>query len=483
MRREAPVHAMTATEIGEAVRSRALSAVEVAYAMLGRIERLDGELGAFLQVTPDAALEAARSLDAALARGDELGPLAGVPVAFKDNMDLAGARTTCASRALARYVARESAPCVQSTLDAGAVPLGKLNMDEFAFGSSTESSAFGITRNPWDTSRVPGGSSGGSAAAVAAGLVSVSLGSDAGGSIRQPASFCGVIGVKPSYGMIPRNGIAGFISSLDQAGPLTRSVEDAACCLDVLAGRSAYAPRRFRDALYQDVRGMRIGVIPSFMEARGLSDEVRFAVAGAVARLAEAGAHVVEVDLPHAHAALSAYYVLGPLEVLANLADFDGPGEGGVRAFLAGGLEEGCVPGLGREARRRMMLGAYLALTYEGQDLRRAAVELRRLIECDYGHAFEAVDVIVAPVTPRSAFCLGEVGDPGEMHLSDMFTVSVNVAGNGALSMPIGLGDSTGLPVAVQVISPAGQDEAMLSVAAALERAYGKPPLAPAFFE
>lgn len=479
---------MTASQMRRGLLAGEFSANEIARAMLARIDVVNPRVGAFLELTADEALRAAARVDELIARGAqaELGPLAGVPVAFKDNLHMRGTRTSCASRMLDAYESPFTADCVARMLEAGAVPLGKLNLDEFAFGSSTESSAFGKTRNPWDLERVPGGSSGGSVAAVAAGLAPVALGSDAGGSIRQPGAFCGVVAVKPSYGTVPSHGVAAFVDGLDQVGPIARTVEDAALVMNVIAD----GPVDYVEGLGRDVRGMRIGYVPSFMEMRGLSSEVRVAVEDAIEQLRAMGAQLVEVDLPHAEDAMSAYYVLGPRAAFANLARFDA-GRFGHR--LAGAAREGglsrhdldqpgfCRPDFGPEAKRRILLGAYLLHSEEGEAYYRAACALRALVKQDYDRAFERVDAIVAPVTPRTAFKFGEVSDPHEMHLSDMFTVSVNVAGNAAMSMPVGLGRDSGLPVGVQLIAPAMRDGNMLRVAAALEAVYGPAPVAPVF--
>ena len=322
---------MSVAEIQAGLAAKEFSAAEVARGSLERISAADEAVHAFLQVTEDLALQAAARVDAAVAEGRlaELGPLAGVPVGYKDNMNLTGTRTTCSSNMLRDYVSPYTATCVQRTLDAGALPIGKLNMDEFAFGSSTETSAFGPTRNPWDLERVPGGSSGGSAAAVAAGLVPVTLGSDTGGSIRQPGSFCGIVAVKPTYGMVSRYGVVAFGSSLDQVGPFARSVADAALALNAIVGRdeldctSQPCDVDFTANLADGARGLRVGVVPAFLEAEGLAPEVKAKVEAAASALEAAGAELVEVELPHARAAMSAYYVLGPCEAFSNLARFD----------------------------------------------------------------------------------------------------------------------------------------------------------------
>ncbi|MCI2241709.1 Asp-tRNA(Asn)/Glu-tRNA(Gln) amidotransferase subunit GatA [Adlercreutzia faecimuris] len=483
---------MSVRQIQAGLAAREFSAAEVARATLERIGAADEAVHAFLQVTEDLALAAASRVDAAAAEGRlaELGPLAGVPVGYKDNMNLTGTRTTCSSNMLRDYVSPYTATCVQRTLDAGALPIGKLNMDEFAFGSSTETSAFGPTRNPWDLGRVPGGSSGGSAAAVAAGLVPVTLGSDTGGSIRQPGSFCGIVAVKPTYGVVSRYGVVAFGSSLDQVGPFARSVEDAALALNAIAGRdeldctSQPCDVDFTANLAEGAAGLRVGVVPAFMEAAGLTAEVRAKVEEAASALEAAGAVLVDVELPHAQAAMSAYYVLGPCEAFSNLARFDSvrygycdPGH----ADLGSQYEASRERGFGPEARRRIMLGSYLLSAGVYDTYYYPAQQVRTLITRDYLDAFEKVDVILAPVAPRTAFKFGEIGDPTEMYLSDMFTISINIAGNGGMSMPVGLGADTGMPVGVQLIAPPFRDANMLRAAAALEQVFGPAPVAPAF--
>lgn len=468
------------------------TAREIAEASFKRIEELDGEVHAFLELTKDAAFEQAAKIDEALANGtfDEMGPLAGVPVAFKDNMNYEGTHTTCSSLMLENYVSPYTATCVAKTIEAGGIPLGKLNMDEFAFGSSTETSAFGRTFNPWDLERVPGGSSGGSSAAVAAGLATLTLGSDTGGSIRQPGSFCGTVAVKPTYGVVSRYGVVAFGSSLDQVGPFARNVQDAALAMNALAGHdpldctSQPVTTDFTANLAEGVSGMRIGVVPAFMEAEGLAPEVRAKVEEAVGHLRQMGAEIIEVELPNAQAAMSAYYVLGPCEAFSNLARFD--------SVRYGYCEPGCKDlghqyeasrsaGFGPEARRRIMLGSYLLSAGVYEKYYYPAQQVRTLITQDYVKAYEKVDCIIAPVAPRTAFKFGEIADPTSMYLSDMFTISINIAGNGGMSMPVGLGADSGMPVGVQLISPAFKDENMMRAAAALETVYGAAPVAPAF--
>ncbi len=483
---------MGVSRIRQGLAAKEFSATEVARGTLDRIAEIDGQLHAFLEVTEDAALDAAAKIDAAQAAGalDDAGVLAGVPIAYKDNMNLEDTHTTCASRMLENYVSPFTATCVARTLDAGAIPVGKLNMDEFAFGSSTETSAFGPTRNPWDTTRVPGGSSGGSAAAVASGELPVTLGSDTGGSIRQPGSFCGVVAVKPTYGVVSRYGVVAFGSSLDQVGPLARSVEDAALVLDAISGRdeldctSQEVGTDFTADLAEGVSGMRIGIVGAFMEAQGLTTEVKERIEQVSSKLEEAGATLVDVELPNAQAAMSAYYVLGPCEAFSNLARFDSVRYGYCdegHADLGGQYEASRAKGFGIEARRRIMLGSYLLSSGVYDTYYYPAQQVRTLITQDYERAYRKVDCILAPVSPRTAFRLGEIADPTEMYLSDMFTISINIVGNGGMSVPVGLGDETGLPVGAQLIGPAFHDENILRVAAVLEEIYGKAPVAPAF--
>ena len=477
----ASIDTLTAARIAAGVRAGEFSAREVAEASLDAIEARDGAVQAFLQVVPELALEAADRIDAARAAGEELPPLAGVPFAIKDNMNLVGTRTTCASRMLADYESVYTATCVQRMLDAGCLPVGKANMDEFAFGSSTDSSAFHPTNNPWDTERVPGGSSGGSAAAVAAGEVPLSLGSDTGGSIRQPAALCGVVGMKPTYGAVSRYGVVAFGSSLDQVGPFARTVEDVALAMGALtcAGRDPYdgtsqdCPVDFLEHLEDPIEGRRVGIIPAFMEAEGLTPEVRAAVESAASVLEAQGAELVEVDLPHLDAAIAAYYVIGPAEAFSNLARFDG--------IRYGYQEEGCANladqssrsrahGFGAEAKRRQLLGAYLLSSGVYDKYYYAAQKARTLITQDYAAAWDRCDAILMPASPRTAFRHGEISDPTQMYLSDLYTISINIAGNGGITVPVGLGADSGLPVAAQLVGPAFKDRTLLMFARALER-------------
>lgn len=493
----APTHlsthypALSVADIQNGLATREFSAHELAQAAFDHIQAYDKHVHAFLELTPDAAFQAADRVDAALAAGatpKDIGPLAGVPVAFKDNMNLSGTHTTCASRMLENYVSPYTATCVANTLQAGGMPLGKLNMDEFAFGSSTETSAFGCTHNPWDLSRVPGGSSGGSAAAVAAGMAVITLGSDTGGSIRQPASFCGVVGLKPTYGMVSRYGVVAFGSSLDQVGPFGRTVADVAAALDAIAGydpldcTSQKVQTNFSSFLNGGVKGKKIGIVPAMLDMEGIDPEIITATKDAIARLEGLGAHIVEVDLPHADAALAAYYVIGPCEAFSNLSRFDSV-RYGYRYPNAHTLDQQCSTsrsyGFGPEAKLRIMLGSYLLSSGVYDKYYYPAQQVRTLITQDYTRAFEQVDALVTPATPRTAFRLGEIADPTTMHLSDIFTIPTNIAGNGGLSLPVGLGATSGLPISVQITGPQFKDQNVIQVAAALEGCYDIARLAP----
>ena len=488
-----PLHLdnLSAAQIAAGIAAGDFSATEVAHAALAAIDAREGAVQAFLQVTPELTLDAAAKLDADRAAGRLLPPLAGVPLAIKDNMNLVGTRTTCASRMLEHYESPYTATCVARMLDAGCLPVGKANMDEFAFGSSTESSAFHRTNNPWDTDRVPGGSSGGSAAAVAAGEATISLGSDTGGSIRQPAALCGVVGMKPTYGAVSRYGVVAFGSSLDQVGPFGRCVGDVALAMNALVGAghdpfdgtSQDCPVDFLEHLDDGVAGRRFGIIPAFMEAEGLTPEVRHAVEAAARDLEAAGAELVEVDLPHLDAAIAAYYVIGPAEAFSNLARFDGVRYGYQEPGCATLAEQSSLSrahGFGEEAKRRQMLGAYLLSSGVYDKYYYAAQKARTLITRDYAAAFEQVDTILMPASPRTAFKFGEISDPTQMYLSDLYTISLNIAGNGGITVPRGLGEDSHLPVAVQLQGPAFRDRQLLTFARVLEVAGGAP-VAPDF--
>jgi aspartyl-tRNA(Asn)/glutamyl-tRNA(Gln) amidotransferase subunit A len=461
----------------------AISAVELTRAVIDRILAVDNDVRAYLTLTPEVALEQARAADAArvgAGLAPALGqPLRGIPLAIKDILCTAGIPTTCGSRILENFVPPYDATVVARLKAAGAVILGKTNTDEFAMGSSTENSAFFPTRNPWDLERVPGGSSGGSAAAVAAGECLGALGTDTGGSVRQPAAFCGIVGLKPTYGRVSRYGLIAFASSLDQVGVLTRDVTDAAILLTVIAGHdpldstSLDAPvPDYTAALTGDIRGMRVGV-PREYFIPGMQPEVEAAVRAALQKLADLGAEIVEVSLPHTDYALPVYYLIAPAEASANLARYDGVRYG--LRILGDSLEETYKQtrgqGFGPEVKRRIMLGTYAlsAGYYDAYYLK--AQKVRTLIKGDFDRAFEQVDVIVAPTSPTTAFRIGEKTDnPIQMYLSDIFTLSVNLAGICGISIPCGF-DAQGLPIGLQMMGPALGEMTILRVAYAYEQA------------
>ncbi|HEU5190163.1 MAG TPA: Asp-tRNA(Asn)/Glu-tRNA(Gln) amidotransferase subunit GatA [Methylomirabilota bacterium] len=446
---------------------------------LARIEALDPKVRAFMTVTPDVALAQAAEADARFEAGAPRGSLDGVPIALKDVLCTRGIRTACGSKILERFVPPYDATVVRRLQEAGTVLLGKLNMDEFAMGSSTENSAFFTTRNPWDLGRVPGGSSGGSAAAVAADLAAATFGTDTGGSIRQPAAFCGNVGLKPTYGRVSRYGLVAFASSLDQIGPFTKTVADAALVLRVIAGAdpmdstAAVVPvPDYRAALAGGVAGLRIG-IPREYFIDGMDPEVERAVRAAVDVLRGLGAKTEEVSLPHTEYGLAAYYLIGPAEASSNLARYDGVKYGlrlpGARDVIE--MESRTrAAGFGREVKRRIMLGTYALSAgyydaYYGQALR-----VRTLVARDFQTAFQTVDAIVAPTTPGVAFKIGEKEDPLQMYLNDVFTIPTSLAGLPGVSLPAGF-TLAGLPIGLQVIGKAYDEATVLRVAHAYERA------------
>ncbi len=457
-----------------------VSAEELARALLERVARLDPKLNAFVHLDEERVLEQARASDARRAEG-RARPLEGMPVAIKDIFCVQGEPTTACSRILEGFRPPYDAFVIQRLREAGAVLFGKTNMDEFAMGSSNETSAFGPCRNPWDPERTPGGSSGGSAAAVAAGMAPWALGTDTGGSIRQPAALCGVVGVKPTYGRCSRRGIIAFASSLDQAGVFAREVRDAAVLLDAISGHdpmdatsAAEAPKGdWLAACEEGMRGLRIGrpkeYFPPELDAR-----IREAVDGALARCAEMGAEIVEVSLPHTEYAVPAYYVIAPSEASANLARYDGVRYG--RRVPAADLVElyarTRAEGFGDEVKRRILVGTFALSAGYYEAFYGKAQKARTLIRRDFAEAFAQVDVIATPASPTLAFRLGERrDDPIAMYLSDVFTIAVNLAGLPALSQPVGLLE--GLPAGMQWIAPAWREERLFRAAAALEDALG----------
>jgi len=468
-----------AVTVRNAVMAGTVSAEEVTRTLLDWIGEADPKVDAYTQIWSEEALTRAREIDAKKARGEQLGPLAGVPVGLKELLCTRQGFTTCASRILSGFRSPYDATVVRRLEAADAVFLGKVNMDEFAMGSSTERSAIKKTKNPWNLNCVPGGSSGGSAAAVASGQCAVSLGSDTGGSIRQPAALCGCVGIKPTYGRVSRYGLVAFASSLDQIGPLTRTVEDAALVLDVICGKdpmdatSAQLPQPgFLDTVRAgDVQGLRIG-LPKEYFTDALSGKVRDAVIAAVRKLEEAGASVVEVSLPHSPYAIAAYYIICTAEASANLARFDGV-RYGFRHPEAKSMDEmydlSRTEGFGPEVKRRILLGTYVLSSgyYDAYYLK--AQKVRRLIKQDFDRAFETCDVIAGPTSPTPAFEFGaKTENPLEMYLSDIYTISVNLATLPGMSIPCGLSEK-GLPIGLQLIGKPFDEITLLRAARHLE--------------
>ena len=469
----------SATAIAAAVRAGEWSAVDVVDAALARVEADEPALNAYNLVLAEEARAAARAVDARIAAGEDPGPLAGVPIALKDNMCTRGIPTTCSSRILEGWRPPYDATVVTLLAAAGAIAVGKTNLDEFAMGSSTENSAFGPTRNPRDHARVPGGSSGGSAATVAAGAVPVSLGSDTGGSIRLPAAFCGVVGVKPTYGLVSRYGLVAFASSLDQIGPFATSVADAALVLGAIAGHdprdSTSIPEpvaALSDHLDDGVAGLRIGLITEFV-AEGISADVKARVTAAVEALTAAGAIVEEVSLPSVTYGLSAYYVIAPAEASSNLARYDAVRFGlRVDAPTTPEMyEQTRTAGFGDECKRRIMLGTYALSAGYYDAYYGTAQKVRTLIRRDFDEAYGRFDLLISPTAPTTAFPIGErTEDPMSMYLADICTITTNLAGHPAVSVPFGLGDD-GMPVGVQLLGPALGEVKLLAAASVLESA------------
>jgi aspartyl-tRNA(Asn)/glutamyl-tRNA(Gln) amidotransferase subunit A len=470
--------ASTAVELAAAVRAGDRKAANVVEEHLAVVVDREAELRACNLVTADSARELANAVDTAVARGDDPGPLAGVPIVLKDNLCTRGVPTTCSSRILEGWRPPYTATVVDRVIAAGAIPIAKTNLDEFAMGSSTENSAFGATRNPRDPTRVPGGSSGGSAAAVAAGYAPIGLGSDTGGSIRQPAALCGVVGVKPTYGLVSRYGLVAFASSLDQIGPFATTVSDAALLLDVIAGHdpadSTSIPER-REPLLPvvdlGVDGLRVGIVEELTDAEGVQPEILSAVEQAGLALEKAGATVDRVSVPSAVYGLSAYYLIAPAEASSNLARYDG-----VRYGLRVDADDAASmnartrdAGFGPEVKRRIMLGTYALSAgyydaYYGQ-----AQRVRTLIIRDFARAYADFDVLLSPTSPTVAFELGaKTAEPLTMYLSDVCTIPTNLAGHPAMSVPYGAGEA-GLPIGVQVLAPALGESVMFRAARVLE--------------
>jgi aspartyl-tRNA(Asn)/glutamyl-tRNA(Gln) amidotransferase subunit A len=491
------LHDLTLVQARDTIADRRLGAHEYCRALLDRTAALDLALGCYLEMFAERALDRAREIDSRQGMGEYLGPLAGIPIAIKDNICTDFGRTTCGSRMLADYRSPFAATAVGRLERAGAVITGKTNLDEFAMGSSSENSALSITRNPWDTSRVPGGSSGGSAAAVAARLVPAALGSDTGGSVRQPAAFCGVVGLKPTYGRVSRWGLVAYASSLDQIGPITRSVADAALLMETIAGRDPLdSTCADRDApsllasLDEPITGLRIGV-PRECRSPQNHPAVAQALDRAAAAFRDVGATVVDVDLPHLKYGIAAYYIIATAEASSNLARFDGV-RYGHRAALAPGEElfdlyaRSRAEGLGIEVQRRIMLGTYALSSgyYDAYYL--TALKARRLIQRDFVNLFSGpapCDALLMPTAPTPAFKIGEKSsDPLTMYLEDVYTVTANLAGVPAISLPAGFAEVDGkrLPVGVQLLGPMFAEDRLLRAARMYEQTSAGAALAPA---
>lgn len=469
----------TAHELKALLESKEVSSVEITKAFLGRIEQVEGKVEAFLNVCSDAALEKAKEIDEKRAKGKTLGALAGIPIGIKDNICTKGVSTTCASKILENFVPPYDATVMTKIHAADMVVLGKLNMDEFAMGSSTENSAFKITKNPWDLSRVPGGSSGGSAASVAADETTFSLGSDTGGSIRQPAHYCGVVGMKPTYGSVSRYGLVAFASSLDQIGPLTKDVEDMALALNLICGydkmdstSAKITHPDFTKSLNQDIKGMKIALPKEFFD-EGIHPEVRECTLKAAKELEKLGAIVEEVSIDMTKYALPAYYMISSAEASSNLARFDGI-KYGYRSKKYDDLlelyKQTRDEGFGDEVKRRILLGTYALSSGYYDAYYKKAQQVRTLIKNQFDLVFKTFDIILTPTGPTTAFKIGsKSGNPVEMYMDDICTVPINIAGVPALSMNSGF-DSNGLPIGVQLIGKAYCESTVLKIAHAYEK-------------
>ena len=470
----------TAVEIANDVQAGATTAVAQLDAAYVAIEARNAELNVFLHLDKEGARKMAEAVDARVAAGENVGPLAGVPIAIKDNLCQTGIPTTCSSKILEGWKPPYNATVIDRLVAAGAVPVGKTNLDEFAMGSSTENSAFGPTRNPLDPSRVPGGSSGGSAAAVAGDMTSISLGSDTGGSIRQPAAFCGIVGMKPTYGLVSRYGLIAFASSLDQIGPFSKTVMDSAVLLEAIAGHDPLDSTSLPEPspslvshVNDGVAGKRIGLVKELYE--GADESVINAVMGAVAALKEAGAQIVELSIPELRLGLSAYYLIAPAEASSNLARFDGV-RFGLRVDaedVTAMMEATRTAGFGAEVKRRIMLGTYALSAgyydaYYGQ-----ALKVRTLTINAFQKAYAQVDMLIGATTPGVAFKFGAKSDPMEMYLNDVFTIPTNLAGDPAVSVSFGKGEEN-LPIGVQLLGPGRSEASLYAAARVLEIADGR---------
>ena len=472
---------LTVHELQEKIKSKELSATEITEAYCNRINEKEKDVDSFVTTYLDEAINKANKIDDKIESGEITGEYAGIPIGIKDNICVNGTRTTCSSKILENFVAPYSATVVEKLENENIIPLGKMNMDEFAMGSSTENSAFKNTKNPWDLNRVPGGSSGGSAAAVAADLVPWALGSDTGGSIRQPAALCGIVGLKPTYGLVSRYGLVAYASSLDQIGPLTKDVRDAAKLLTLIAGRDEKdstsedsGNKNYEEALKSDVKGLKIGVPKEFF-GEGIEEDVKTKLYEAIEIYKSLGAEVEEISLDIAKYALATYYIIADAEASSNLGRFDGI-RYGHRTKEYSSVEEifkkSRSEGFGPEVKRRIIFGTYVLSSGYYDAYYKKAQQVRTLVSNEFNKAFEKYDIILTPTSPTTAFKLGEKsGDPMQLYLADINTVSINVAGVPAISIPCGV-DSKGLPVGMQLIGNKFQEETILNAAYTFEQKY-----------
>ncbi len=472
---------LTAFEIREKILKKELSSVEVVKAVFDRIEKKDEIIGSFVSLRKEKALEEAKIVDEKIARGEKVGALAGVPVSIKDNMVSEGDLTTACSKMLSNYVGIYDATVVKKLKEADAIIIGKTNMDEFAMGGTTRTSFHKLTKNPWDITKVPGGSSGGAASSIASQECFISLGSDTGGSIRQPASFCGVVGLKPTYGRVSRYGLIAFASSLDQIGPIAKSVKDVALTMNVISGYDDYDATvkntpvpDYLQALNKDIKGMKIGV-PKEYFIDGIDEEVRKVMLESLDKLRELGAEIVDISLPHTKYAVPTYYVLAPAEASSNLARFDGVRYGYRSKDVKDAVDlyvKSRSEGFGAEVKRRIMIGTYVLSAGFFDAYFKKAQKVRTMIKKDFDEAFKTVDIIFTPVAPSVAFELNKEKTPIQLYLEDIFTLSANLAGIPGLSVPAGFAHN--LPVGIQLLGKPFGEETLLSVGSAFEKIRGE---------
>lgn len=471
----------SAMEQFKAIKDKNVSAVELTQASISRIKSIDEKLGSFNSLTEDIAIDTAKKVDEKVSKGEDLPLLAGVPLALKDNMNLIGSKTTASSKILENFVSPYNATVTQKLLDNMVPIVGKANLDEFAMGSSNENSAFKKVHNPWNLNKVPGGSSGGSAAAVASCESALALGSDTGGSIRLPASFCGIVGMKPTYGRVSRYGLIAFASSLDQIGPFSRTVEDSAALLEVISGydnhdsTSLNLPvENYRASLNNDIKGMKIGVVKELM-SEGLAPDVQKALQGAIETYKALGAEIVEISLPNLKHSIGIYYILATAECSSNLARFDGVRYGHRTDSAENLLEMYCksrAEGFGPEVKRRIMLGTYALSSGYYDAYYKKAQQMRRIVTEDFVRAFAQVDALICPTCPNTAFDIGsKVDDPLAMYLTDIGTITANLAGIPAMSIPAGF-DSDGMPIGLQIMSPQLTEAKLFNIAYKFEQSH-----------